>query len=89
MEPCPRWWNPTITVKSAANQTGTTTITVTVSDGANTASTSLVLTVLPNTGFDAWKSSDPFEFWDQSADQTWKAPEIDPGGGRPVVRKPP
>ena len=42
--------NRTVTVTPAANQTGSATITVTVSDGANTASDSFVLTVIaPNT----------------------------------------
>src|SRR6185436_1256419 len=37
--------NRTVTVTPAANQTGSATITVTVSDGVNTASDSFVLTV--------------------------------------------
>ena len=47
--------NRTVTITPAAGQTGTATITVTVSDGANTATTSFLLTVLPNTPYNAWK----------------------------------
>ena len=39
--------NRTVTVTPAANQSGTATITVTVSDGALTASDTFVLTVTP------------------------------------------
>jgi hypothetical protein len=47
--------NRTITATPAAAQTGTTTLTVTVTDGYDTVSTSFQLTVLPNTGYNTWK----------------------------------
>jgi predicted outer membrane repeat protein len=50
--------NRTVTITPATNQTGTATITLTVSDGANTTSTSFNLTVLANTPYNAWKLSE-------------------------------
>ena len=49
--------NRTITITPAANQAGTSTITVTVSDGTLTAQTSFNLTVTPN--FTSWLSAYP------------------------------
>jgi subtilisin family serine protease/PKD repeat protein len=49
--------NRTVTVTPAANQTGSSTITVTVSDGSLTASSTFTLTVTPN--FSSWISGYP------------------------------
>ena len=49
--------NRTLTVTPAANQTGSSTITVTVSDGSLTASSTFTLTVTPN--FSSWISGYP------------------------------